>query len=340
MPEPRFNLLEDPIIGMRVGDVERLKGSLPEALHYLGRGDDVVFLGQPAYHAATWHMFLVQLAGLALTGIRQRDTARPVTDWQTALLCLTEGRVEPWCLVVEDVGQPAFMQPPVPEGTIAAWRKEIRHPEGLDILIGAKNHDLKQWRMAVPSVEDWLFALVNLQTSQGFLGAGNYGISRMNGGFASRPLMGVAPSLSTGARFVRDVDVILGARPSLLEAAYGYAADGLALLWLAPWNGDESLPLNRLDPFFIEICRRVRLVERQGQLAALAVTTKGPRVFGTHVNGNTGDIWTPVRRKDNAALTVPGDGFTYKRLQEILLARTMHARQRWRSAGRMDLSLS
>src|SRR5262249_13418133 len=34
--------------------------------------------------------------------------------------------------------------------------------------------------------------------------------------------------------------------------------------------------------------------------------------------GNTGDVWTPVRAEDGASLTVSGDGFTYKLMQEIL----------------------
>jgi CRISPR system Cascade subunit CasA len=54
--------------------------------------------------------------------------------------------------------------------------------------------------MTVATPEHWFYALLTLQTMQGFLGAGNYGISRMNGGFASRPSVGLAPSDRWGMR--------------------------------------------------------------------------------------------------------------------------------------------
>src|SRR5690606_28027650 len=125
--------------------------------------------------------------------------------------------------------------------------------------ITAKNHDVKIDRIDRPTVEHWIFALITLQTMQGFLGAGNYGIARMNGGFSSRPCVTYASGLSEAERFRRDVRILLEQRDALIED-YGFAQRGeLGLIWCKPWDGTTSLAFDELDPFFIEICRRIRL---------------------------------------------------------------------------------
>ena len=83
----------------------------------------------------------------------------------------------------------------------------IEHtPDALDYIVTAKNHDLKAARIERSSVEQWFYALIALQTMEGFLGRGNYGISRMNSGFGSRPLVGLAPAAAF-AGFPRDVEI-------------------------------------------------------------------------------------------------------------------------------------
>ena len=100
--------------------------------------------------------------------------------------------------------------------------------------------DIMRERMRQAEPDDWLFALVSLQTQEGFLGAGNYGISRMNGGFSSRPALGVAPHGGAGRRWRRDVAALLATRDEVAEV-HGLQADGgLKLLWLAPWDGTTS----------------------------------------------------------------------------------------------------
>jgi CRISPR system Cascade subunit CasA len=54
--------------------------------------------------------------------------------------------------------------------------------------------------------------------------------------------------------------------------------DGLGLVWLAPWDGKISLKPSDLDPYYIEICRRVRLVVEAGRLQARFAGSKVPRV--------------------------------------------------------------
>ena len=77
--------------------------------------------------------------------------------------------------------------------------------DALDMLVTSKNHDLKAARIHHAHADDWLFALISLQTQEGFLGSGNYGVSRMNGGFASRPGVGVAMVGAWGQRWQSDI---------------------------------------------------------------------------------------------------------------------------------------
>ena len=217
---------------------------------------------------------------------------------------------------------PAFLQPPVPEGRLEGFRTLVDSPDELDVLITSKNHDVKIDRIDRPSVEHWIFALLTLQTMQGFLGRGNYGIARMNGGFASRPGVASAPGLRHAERFRRDVAVWLDARPGLVES-YGYtAAGGHALLWLLPWDGRSSRSLQECDPFFLEICRRVRLHQQvDGTILASARPSDAAALAAKELHGDTGDVWTPVRVEANgtAALTVGPHGFSYSLMTDLLL---------------------
>ncbi|MDZ7717617.1 MAG: hypothetical protein U5K72_02205 [Balneolaceae bacterium] len=138
------------------------------------------------------------------------------------------------------------MQPPIPEGSLkeAGYSSDIQTPDELDMLVTSKNHDLKGNRILRPDPEHWLFALLTLQTMEGFLGRGNYGIVRMNGGFGNRPLVGLSPEKSWGKRFLRDVTVLLKNRSGLLNL---YTSNGQTLLWLPPgweenkWNSFRGM---------------------------------------------------------------------------------------------------
>ena len=66
------------------------------------------------------------------------------------------------------------------------------------MLITARNHDAKRAANRHATPEDWILALVSLQTMSGYSGNGKNGIARMNGGFASRPLVGLAPGRGAG----------------------------------------------------------------------------------------------------------------------------------------------
>jgi CRISPR system Cascade subunit CasA len=214
------------------------------------------------------------------------------------------------------------LQPPVPGGDVSAFKKRVETPDALDMLVTAKNHDLKQEVIGAARPEHWLYALVSLQTQEGFLGAGNYGISRMNGGFASRPGFGISPPGGPGERLTRDIRRLLAVRERVLaEHDFFPARGGRGLVWLAPWDGKTSLALSGLDPFYVEVCRRVRLVCADGNpLHALASGSAASRVDAKALSGRTGDPWTPLMPDGDGrkALTVDATGLSYKRLVPLV----------------------
>ena len=155
----------------------------------------------------------------------------------------------------------------------------------------------------------------------GFLGAGNYGIARMNGGFSSRPCLGLAPATGgIGAHVLHDVRRMVAGRQDVLDNPAGYfrAQGGTALVWLEPWDGKQSLDLRNLDPHFVEICRRVRLTREDSRIEARTAPSAKPRIEAKAAKGVLGDFWTPIERKDNKALSVSASGFTYRRLSDLL----------------------
>jgi CRISPR system Cascade subunit CasA len=315
-----FNLLLAPLVRIvpRAGGEQRL--TLPGTMLALLRDEVATFPALRAHQRHAWHAFLCQLAALALA---RAGCAEPWTDeanWREALRGLTPDHPDdaPWSLVAPP-DRPALLQPPLPDG-LAALGKTVATPDALDMLVTSRNHDLKTAVMGAAAADDWLFALVTLQTMEGFLGAGNYGISRMNGGFASRPALGLAPPGGPGAHLRRDIARLLALR-GRGAASPGYArAEGLALLWLEPWDGATSLAPERLDELYLEICRRVRLVEQpDGRLVASAGSSRAPRVAPTP-GGLTGDPWAPLAADGDGlkVLTVAASGFHYRRMVELI----------------------
>jgi CRISPR system Cascade subunit CasA len=318
MADLKFNLLTEPLLRVRGRDQTVAGLSLPQILALLSEGDELAdFTGLRVHQAHAWHAFLVQLAAIAL---RRAGCDQPPTDehhWRDLIHDLTDGADEPFCLVVPDLSQPAFLQPPVPEGKLDKFKNELATPDELDMLVTAKNHDLKMSRIARPRPELWVYALVTLQTMEGFSGRANYGIVRMNSGFGNRPCVSRLPGFGLGARFRRDLQVLLADR-SRVVTEYGYSDEGgHGLLWLVPWDGEEALPLASCDPQVIEICRRIRMVPAEDGLRTLRASTNSARLESGETKGNTGDAWTPVSL-EGTGLTVPSAGFDYKRTTDLL----------------------
>ena len=228
---------------------------------------------------------------------------------------------EPWHLVVEDITKPAFMQPPAQsDDRLRDYKTSVPTPDGLDILVLSKNHDIKSAVASRAEADDWIFALITLQTMEGFSGAGNYGVSRMNGGLGSRTAFSLTPSTRLGAHLLRDLKGLLEGHESLVTN-YPMSDDGVALLWTLPWDGakSESLLPNRLHPYYIEICRRIRLRINAGdELYGLRTSSKAARIEAKNLKGITGDPWMPINRKESKALTLASGGFTYRRVTEYL----------------------
>lgn len=307
--------------------------TLPGVIAALARDEVEDFPALRPHQSPGWHMFLVQLAALALHEAGRPDIPKDETAWAALLRGLTPDFTEdePWSLVIEDTTQPAFLQPPVPDGVTLS--KNVPSPDALDLLITSRNHDLKQAVARSGQPEDWLFALVSLQTGEGYGGAGNRGIARMNGGSSSRCMLALAPRSGSaddkgmtprpGAWFRRDVAVLMETRDEQLNkhAHLEYpATGGIKLTWLDPWPEGKQLQIRELDIWFIEVCRRIRLRQSGEALSARKGTSKATRIAAKHLNGVLGDPFAPVNKTDNKSFTLGGGDFNYRKLTELVLS--------------------
>lgn len=311
-----LNVLEDPIIGVELADGSRARESLTAVLARCSRGEELEFTALQAHQQHGWYAFLVQVAAIAcqragISGAADHDE----TQWRAMLLALTSGDTRPWSLVVDDWTQPALLQPPMARERFADLERVVSEADVLDVLVTSKNFDVKSTRIAAPTPEHWLYALVSLQTMSGYTGPTYYGIARMNGGSATRVAVGRAPGLGWGRRFVRDVEAWLRERGRLLDQ-FGFSDDGLALLWLVPWDGAVSISHEELDPFFVEVCRRVRLQRTERGIVARYKGVEETRVAGFE-GGATGDLWSAASA--DGIFTLSGRGFDYEIAQRLLL---------------------
>ena len=313
-----MNLVTDSVFTLPNGG----KTSLAGVFAAMAAGRLRAFPSLRPHQRPAWHMFLVQLGAAALWRASRTSAPTDESTWRDALRGLTADYPgdEPWRLVVEERQRPAFMQPPDPGGL--KWT-DTATPDALDMLITARNHDLKRSVARNAGAEDWVFALVSLQTCEGYGGRGNQGIARMNGGASSRPMLGLVPTRGThctvhaDAHWHRDVRRLLARRATGKDAAPGNPG-GHALLWLPSWPEDSRLTLSALDPWFIEVCRRVRMRDRDTQMLAQCANSKAPRIDARALKGNVDDPWTPVHRTEGKSLTISSRGFDYRRLCDLL----------------------
>lgn len=298
---------------------ERIAATLPEL--FVDMAQDTVrdFPALRPHQRHPWHAFLVQLAAIALHQAGRTELFATAGEWRSALLNLTPEDPDgaAWCLV-SPVNRPAFMQAPEPSGCISDWKTVLTAADELDMLVTSKNHDLKASRMQCSTPEEWIYGLISLQTQEGFLGAGNYGISRMNGGFANRCGIGIHPNGLLGRRWSRDIQALQVSRKNVVDDFDLKASDPTALVWLKPWDGTDSLSFNQLDPWYIEICRRIRFTDIDA-LKANAIGSKVARISAKELSGRTGDAWMPLDKAAGKALTIGSRGFDYKLGTELLL---------------------
>ncbi|MXZ82073.1 MAG: CRISPR-associated protein Cse1 [Gammaproteobacteria bacterium] len=317
----KSNLLTEPLLTTCVGDATKSL-SLAGVMAAMARGEISSFSCLRPHQRPAWHMFLVQLGALALWTGGRADVPEDEETWQVLLRNLTLGfeEDEPWRLVVSDRSKPAFMQAPDP-GRLK-WT-QVSTPDELDMLITSRNHDLKRQIARQSTVEDWTFALVSLQTMEGFGGAGNYNIARMNAGSSSRPMLGLAPvghqihTVDESSWWRRDINLLLKWR---VEGNGGVVckAGGKALIWLCDWPQEKRLDPAGLDPWFIEICRRIRLKVGTRGIVAERSTSKSVRIEARAHKGVLYEPWGPVHKTENKLLTLGDQDIDYRLLCRVL----------------------
>lgn len=318
------NILTDELIHFKTNDNSVVEASLPDVFAALVKDEIASFPMLRPHQRHAWHAFLVQLGAIAMHKAGIGEPPEDACEWRRIIRAVTQNFPddEPWYLVVDDITKPSFMQPPASsEDKTADYKNTVATPDELDMLVTSKNHDLKASVASSASIDDWIFALVSLQTTEGFLGAGNYGISRMNGGLGCRPAFSLAPSARHGIHARRDILALLKHRDRLLDDHDPFLADaGTDLLWLKEWDGTRAETIiTGLDPFYIEICRRIRLMFTvDKQLFAIRATSKAARINSRSLKGITGDPWTPINPKESKSLTLSAAGFRYRRTAEYL----------------------
>lgn len=307
-----LDLLHEPLIQTDAG-----WHSLPGVLAAMVRGEVQGFPALRPHQRPAWHMFLVQLSVMALNAAGQDSLPQDEDGWRAALRALTPGFPDdaPWHLIGANRSRPAFLQPADPGGL--KW-SDVATPDALDMLITSRNHDLKREIARNAAPQDWVFALVSLQTMEGFGGAGNYGIARMNGGSSSRVLLALAPARPGGTQidpsawWARDVTALLASR--------GGEGAGKTLIWQEAWPEGRALDLQSLDPLFIEVCRRIRLAMQGDRIGAQRSTSKAARIAGKDAKGNTGDPWAPLHLDEGKSLTLGERDWTHELLIDLLFS--------------------
>ena len=314
-----FNILTEDLIRYKRDDGAVIKASLPRVYAALMADDIESFPALRPHQTHAWHAFLAQLGAIATHKAGLTEPPQTSDEWLRIIPFEIPGRktetfmelaisVYDWHLVIDDITKPAFMQPPATsEYRLPDYKKETLTPEDLDILVISKKHDLKLSPSGT-EIDDWLFALLTTQTMGGYAGGGTYGISRMPSGYGNRPAFSTTPSTRWGIHVKRDILALLECRQEIVDD-YGYPpSGGFALMWTLPWDGEKSAvsPISQtlLDPFYIEICRRVRLKQEKGKTLAIRASSKSRRI--ADVKGLTGDPWAPVSNKRNPNGTPPG----------------------------------
>jgi len=344
-----MNLLIDPLL--RVETTRSLKHlTLPALLAELGKNEVRHLVGIQRYQADSFHVFLCYLAGAVLARAGEPSPVQDELFWRQGLLELAgNSGYGAWELVVDDSSKPAFMQPPMPDRGHKPTAMMIT-PDELDLLPTAKNHDLKRKRADVAHIDTWIYALVSLQTMSGYYGKGNQGISRMNGGFGNRPIVELIRDRAPGQRWIDAVTRLLQHREHVLGEPFGYDPEGLVLVWAVPWDGNTPLALNQLDPFYVEVCRRIRLRGTKGVEYAEFYPSTQPRIAARELNGVVGDPWLPVdikglesdRKGTVKVLTFPTAGITAEHMRQLVFedGLRLHALQKPQPTWSGDMSLS
>lgn len=298
-------------------DGRMIEGDLFETLAALSAGDVDHHPGLRAHQVDAWHILMVQIAVLAM---ESAGLERPPTEagaWRDAVLSLTPAWPggEPWMTIVDDVSVPAFLQPPLPGGIKKDTLAES--PDRIDTIGIGRNHDVKNGTLHGAHDDEWLFALVSAQTTNGSMGQGTQSVSRMNGGYASRVTLRLVPDGGASAAFLRDVRILLEDRRRNPEEWIRRRPE--VVLWTMPPARDASESLNALDldPLYVEYCRPIRLRRNGSSIEAERGNAINHRRVES-VNGVTRCPWTPIVLGDEPKSFSPGDDCDWRTAQRML----------------------
>ena len=329
-----LNILKEPLIRIATSHSTRW-ASLPEVYDALMADEVDAFPALRPHQRHAWHAFLSQLAAMAMYRAGVTVPPEDAAEWVGLLRGLTPDWPddEPWHLVRNDITEPAFMQPPaLSPAEEKEYRSAVATPDELDMLVTSKNHDLKK-AVAIRSRSDnWILALVAVQTMGGYSAAGKgaqyHTVSRVNGATSSRVAFSLTPSVRLGRHVRRDVLALLEKRSALLKDFKKIFADfGKGLIWIEPWDGTKAMDISKkgskLDPFYIEVCRRIRLTHNQesGRILGKRVGSKSARMNAKDLKGQVGDPWMPIKQSGKAAGALrltKEDGLGYKQIARCL----------------------
>ena len=317
-----YDILNEDLIRTTARDGAVERRSLPNVYEALATDEVIGFPALRAHQRHAWHAFLAQLGTMAVHRAGLQAGPTDAGTWRSILRELTPHHPEnePWHLIVAAPEKPAFLQTP-PGNLVEEYTKTVETPDSIDILVSSKNHDIKQNIARTAEIDDWIFALVTVQTTSGFLGRGRYGAVRMNSGFGSRPALGLTPDgANAGHRIFHDIGQMLIHRdrnrrrgnPERREA------DGHALMWLEPLDRNTQHELKDLDPYFIEAAQRIRLMTARGRITADLASRQSTSISAKASQGNLGDHWTPIVKPDGKALSVPQNGWRSRVLMRVI----------------------
>ena len=302
-----LNLLTEPLIRCDQSSGGCVDVTLPQVYAALMADEVEAFPALRSHQRHAWHAFLVQLSAMAVHRKGLEDPPKTTEEWAGLLRGLTSDWPddEPWQLVVDDIIKPAFMQPPArTREREQDYKTMVTTPDDLDMLVTSKNHDLKAKVAEQAHTDDWIFALVTLQTMEGYGGRYNYGISRMPSGYGNRPAFSLTPSTRPGGHFKHDLIALMKHKQAILDD-YPMTDPGITLLWVMPWDGTKAEPklLTEMAPYYIEICRRIRLKRESDKVVAARANSDERRIVDA--KGLTGDPWSPVSNNANPRGTPP-----------------------------------
>ena len=323
-----LSLLDDAVVRVAQPPMPAQGVSLPALLALLADGADLNFLALRPHQQPAWHAFLVTLAFHCLEAAGTTELPADADGWRALMRGLTPEfpNDEPWCLVVDDWAQPAFLQSPCALEQHGDYKRQQSVQE-IDLLITSKNHDEKLGKIHRPAAVDAdavMYALVSLQGFAAYGGRRLYNTMRMNGSSSSRPQFRLVFDRGVGAEFLRDLKALLAHAPSMWQDAAETRLDigtrnAQRLLWLPAW-GDQPLSLRDVHPWCLEVTRRIRLGVEGGRLHSFVAGSANARVNAKDRAGLVLDPWVPINRKEAEpkALTVAQDSFSYSKLAPML----------------------